>query len=124
MFFKKNKEKDFKMIWEIRKNGKRSFLAGTAHFFPDSFRGSLSRYIEKARTVMFEGPLDKESMARVVQAGTVPGMGNHILDQLDKNTVEEMTGLLFPACKSWHPCQLLFSSLFAHRINLLSGQMI
>ena len=107
MFFKKNKEKDFKMIWEIRRNGKRSFLAGTAHFFPNSFRTSLSYYIEMARTVMFEGPLDKESMAKVVRAGTVPGMGASILDQLDKNIVEEMTGLLLPVCKGRNPFFLM-----------------
>lgn len=107
MFFKKNKEKDFKMIWEIRKDGRRSFLAGTAHFFPDSFRGSLSRYIEKARTVMFEGPLDKESMAKVVRAGTVPDRAENILDRLDGESVREISRLLFPVCKGRNPYLLM-----------------
>ena len=91
------------MIWEIRRNGKRSFLAGTAHFFPSSFRDSLTSYIKQANTVMFEGPLDRESMAKVVRAGTVPDMETHILDLLNEGTVQEISSLLFPVCKSRNP---------------------
>ena len=107
MFFGKNKEKEFKMIWEIERNGKRSFLAGTAHFFPYSFKESLTRYIAKTRTVMFEGPLDKESMTKVVQAGTDHAGAEHLLDALEKTVVEEMTSLLFPVCKSRNPFFLM-----------------
>jgi len=107
VFFKRNREKEFKMIWEIERNGKRSFLAGTAHFFPYSFRESLTRYIAQSRIVMFEGPLDRENMARVVQAGTGRGDHPHILDSLDMRVVEKMTHLLFPVCKSRNPFFLM-----------------
>lgn len=107
MFFRRTREKDFRMIWEIRKNGKRSFLAGTAHFFPHSFREALTAYIGKARTVMFEGPLDEESLAKVVRAGTVPDLETHILDHLPGQTVNEISALLFPVCRGRNPYLLM-----------------
>ena len=67
--FSRLKEKKLKMIWEVSCGGNRSFLAGTAHFFPLSFRKSLSEYIEKVDTVLIEGPLDKDTMTKVREAG-------------------------------------------------------
>lgn len=58
------------MVWEVAKRGRRSRLVGTAHFFPYHFRGALARLIGAVRTVLFEGPLDEQSMRRVVDAGS------------------------------------------------------
>jgi len=63
------KEKLLKTIWKVEKAGRISFLVGTAHFSPYSFKKSLTKLIRGAQTVLFEGPLDEESMARVVQYG-------------------------------------------------------
>ena len=60
------KEREFKMVWKIEKDGSGGgLLAGTAHFFPYRLRESLESYIRPARTVLLEGPLDEKSMNRV-----------------------------------------------------------
>lgn len=99
MFFRRSKEKEMKMIWEVKKDRKRSHLVGTAHFFPYSFRKSLSAYIRDARAVLFEGPLDQENMSKVVQAGTEKENNRHIFDELDKVTIERVTEALVPNCR-------------------------
>ena len=65
------------MIWEVEKDGCKSHLIGTAHFFPHSFKTSLTRCLENARIVIFEGPLDPESMANVVNSGLDQEGGYH-----------------------------------------------
>ena len=96
MFFMKSKEKELKMIWEVEKNNNKSFLVGTAHFFPHSFKTSLSRYIKNADTVLFEGPLDKENMAKVVNAGFEKEDTPHLFEGLDKQTIASITKALAP----------------------------
>lgn len=98
MFFRKSKEKEMKMVWEVKKENKRSYLVGTAHFFPYSFRTSLSRYIKDARAVLFEGPLDGDNMAKVVNAGTGENT-THLFDRLDKQTIERISEALVPVCR-------------------------
>ena len=63
------KEKPLRTAWKVEKAGRISFLVGTAHFSPYSFKKSLTTLIQGVETVLFEGPLDEESMARVVQYG-------------------------------------------------------
>jgi len=99
MFFKKFREKELKTIWEIRKDGKTSYLVGTAHFFPYSFKSSLDRYIKNVRTAIFEGPLDDDNMAKVIKAGLDNQDSNHLFDELDKKTIDEITNALRPACR-------------------------
>jgi uncharacterized protein YbaP (TraB family) len=103
MFFKRSKEKKLKMIFEVSKNDKRSHLVGTAHFFPYSFRASLSRYIERARAVLFEGPLDKGSMDKVVNAGRAEENEPHLFDGLDEKTINRVSEKLVPTCRSRNP---------------------
>ena len=87
------------MIWQVQKNGSISQLVGTAHFFPYSFRNALHRCLQNARIVMFEGPLDEESMARVRQAGTDIESSSHLFDELDDQTIAGITGTLIPICR-------------------------
>jgi hypothetical protein len=96
MFHRRSREKELKMIWEVEKNSKRSFLVGTAHFFPHSFRNSLSRYIKNARTVLFEGPLDKDNMAEVVNAGAEKEDVPHLFEELDRQTIAAIAKALAP----------------------------
>lgn len=88
------------MIWEVVKNGKKSLLIGTAHFFPYSFKTSLTTCIESARTVIFEGPLDVDSMARVVNCGVDCQNPYHIFDELDAKTIDKITHKIAPKCRN------------------------
>ncbi len=63
------KEKPLRTVWRVEKVSPASFLVGTAHFSPYSFKKSLTKLIQGVETVLFEGPLDEESMARVVEYG-------------------------------------------------------
>jgi uncharacterized protein YbaP (TraB family) len=98
-----SREKELRMIWEVKKDAKRAFLVGTAHFFPFSFRTSLSRYIEKADTVLFEGPLDQESMAKVVHAGLERGDSPQLFDMLDRQTINRINKALAPGRRARIP---------------------
>lgn len=100
MIFRRSKEKEMKMIWKVNKNNHRSYLVGTAHFFPYSFKTSLSRYIETAQTVIFEGPLDEESMAKVVEAGCLEDKKFSLFSELDSRTVSRITEALLPSCRN------------------------
>jgi uncharacterized protein YbaP (TraB family) len=115
MFFKKTIEKELTMIWEVEKNHKTSYLVGTAHFFPYSFNRSFRKYLAGVRAVLFEGPLDDASMAKVVQAG----MGNHnfphLFDNLDKATINRITRELAPACRN--PNTFFIMDLFRLRVE-------
>lgn len=62
-------QRPFGMLWEVEKNGKRSWLAGTAHFFCYSFESSFRRLFKQVDTVIFEGPLDPQTLAIVDAAG-------------------------------------------------------
>ena len=87
------------MIWDVEKDGSKSHLVGTAHFFPYSFKTSLTRCLENARIVMFEGPLDSENMQRVVNSGLDPDSDYHLFDDLDRKTIDKITRELAPPCR-------------------------
>ncbi|MFC1881989.1 TraB/GumN family protein [Thermodesulfobacteriota bacterium] len=99
MFFRRSDEKELKMIWEVEKNHKRSYLVGTAHFFPYSFNTSLQRCLENAGTIMFEGPLDQDNMAKVVNRGLDMLSSYHIFDDLDQQSINRITRELAPQCR-------------------------
>jgi hypothetical protein len=69
MFFQKSKEREFRMVWQVSAGGKVGYLAGTAHFFPYSFKKSLAELIEGVGTVLLEGPLDESNMNLVREYG-------------------------------------------------------
>ncbi len=99
MFFNRSDEKELKMIWEVVKNHKRSYLVGTAHFFPHSFKKSLHYCLENAATVMFEGPLDQDNMTKVVNSGLDPQSSYHIFHDLDRQSISRITRELAPKCR-------------------------
>jgi len=74
-------------VWEVRKAGRKSHLAGTAHFFPYHFRRTLRGYLKRAGTVLLEGPLDGRAMRRVVESGSAAGVGRSLAEALDTATV-------------------------------------
>ncbi|WP_232300351.1 TraB/GumN family protein [Desulfonatronovibrio magnus] len=65
-------QRPFTLVWELEKDGRKSWIGGTAHFFCYSFASSLSRLFEKVDTVIFEGPLDQDSLDGVAQTGKSP----------------------------------------------------
>lgn len=62
-------QRPFAMLWQLEKNGRRSWIGGTAHFFCHSFEDSFRSLFELVDNVIFEGPLDDDFMARVAEAG-------------------------------------------------------
>jgi len=88
-----SKEREFKMVWEVSKDGRKSYLAGTAHFFPFSFKKSLTRYIADANAVLLEGPLDQSSMDKVVEHGAKGGESRSLEGVLDDRTIDEINKL-------------------------------
>jgi uncharacterized protein YbaP (TraB family) len=99
MFFRKSNERELKMIWQVEKDHQRSYLVGTAHFFPYSFKTSLRRCLEKAGTALFEGPLDPDSMAKVVNCGFDDHSSYHIFNDLDQPNIDRITRELAPQCR-------------------------
>ena len=87
------------MIWQVEKDRTRSFLVGTAHFSPYSFRASLQRCLQTARIVLFEGPLDQDNMARVRNCGYDPQSSYHIFDELDRKTIDKISHEITPKCR-------------------------
>lgn len=83
-------ENQLKTVWRVEKNGKASFLVGTAHFSPISFRNALTRLIQRSETVLFEGPLDEQSMARVAHYGSRGKETPSVYDALDPELVREI----------------------------------
>jgi uncharacterized protein YbaP (TraB family) len=65
-------QRPYRLIWELEKDGRKSWIGGTAHFFCYSFASSLTRLFENVDTVIFEGPLDQDSLDRVALAGRSP----------------------------------------------------
>lgn len=84
------------MVWQIEKRGRTSFLVGTAHFFPYSFKSSLTRLLEKGLVALFEGPLDQASMDKVVKAGFEGEEAVGILGDLDESTIAGIERALAP----------------------------
>jgi len=106
-------ERDLRMLWQVEKRGRCSRLVGTPHFFPYHFRGTLRRLIGPARIVLLEGPLDEQSMRRVVTAGSgaVHASLYHALDAGTRLRVCRHLGLAPPPLDA----QLLYRDLFFGR---------
>ena len=88
------KEKRLRTIWRVEKEGCYSFLVGTAHFSPYRFRGALIKLMQDVETVLFEGPLDEESMARVVRYGKQEEGTLSLYDALSPAAIKEINTLL------------------------------
>jgi hypothetical protein len=84
------KKKRLRTVWRVDKDGHTSFLVGTAHFSPYRFERTLLKLIQGVETVLFEGPLDKESMARVVQYGQQGENTPSVYKALDPAVIREI----------------------------------
>jgi len=84
------KEKRLRTVWRVEKDGRVSFLVGTAHFSPYRFRKALTGLVQGAETVLFEGPLDQESMAGVARYGCRGEDTPSVYDSLDPALIREI----------------------------------
>ena len=84
------KEKRLRTVWRVEKDGKASLLVGTAHFTRYRFKKALTKLVQKADTILFEGPLDQESMARVVQYGRQGENTPSVYEALDPQAIKEL----------------------------------
>ena len=85
-------EKELKTVWETEKGGKRNYLIGTAHFFPYHFRVSLKKILKRSKRALFEGPLDPQSMEKVVAHGSQGNGSLEVYEALDSRTLREIRG--------------------------------
>ena len=88
------KEKPLRTVWKVEKERHASLLVGTAHFSPYSFKKSLTQLVQGVDTVLFEGPLDQESMARVVQYGQRGENAPSLYNALHPDAIAEINKLL------------------------------
>ena len=65
-------QRPYRMLWKVEKDGRTSWLGGTAHFFPYSFENAFKRLFREVDTVLFEGHLDEDSLETVARAGKRP----------------------------------------------------
>lgn len=81
----------FAMLWQIRKKGRVSWLAGTAHFFLHSFETSFRHLFRHVDNVIFEGPLDPTFMEQVSRAGRqLPEGARPLLDALTDTEIARL----------------------------------
>lgn len=106
-------EKRFKMLFLVEKEDKVNLLAGTAHFFPYSFKKSLTTLIKHMETVLFEGPLDEGNMGAVREFGTLSSEKNWLFKALDKNILKEID-------KEFAICLYGDNSTALHYLDILS----
>jgi len=86
-----SRERKLQMIWAVEGERGRSYLVGSAHFFPYCFARSLRRFISRVETVLFEGPLDEESARMVVEYGSRGEGRPCLVDALDPETISRIT---------------------------------
>jgi len=90
ILFRYLREKKFRMIWHVEKGEKKNYLAGTAHFFPHSFKRSLEDYISGVATILLEGPLDEKNMNEVREYGSGGEDTPSLYDTLDRDVITKI----------------------------------
>jgi hypothetical protein len=117
-----SRERELRMVWEVRRRGRRSRLVGTAHFLPCHFRGALRRLVGDARAVLLEGPLDEASVRRVLEAGSGTAHASlyHALDAQARRRLCHALGL---AVVPLDAQQLYLQALFGRPEKWLEAQL-
>lgn len=66
-------QRKLSMLWELEKDGRKSWIAGAAHFCRYSFEDHMRRLFQEVDTVLCEGPLDRVNMDLISESGKNPG---------------------------------------------------
>ena len=107
-FFIHRNEKELKTIWKIERGGRWGYIAGTAHFSTFRYRKSLQSLIGKVQIVLFEGPLDEQSMKRVVELGSAGEGSIALYERLDAQTITQIKKSTGMTSSASNPLPLLF----------------
>lgn len=84
-------QRPFRMLWEVRRDDKISWIGGTAHFFRYSFETAFRHLFKKVDTVIFEGHLDEDSLDAVSRLGKrPPDPGTCLFDLMTEAEVREL----------------------------------
>jgi len=96
------RQRRFAMLWETEKEGHRSWIGGTAHFFCYSFESSFRKLFERVDTVLFEGPLDQASLDQVSETGRSPEPGSsRLIDALTEEEVRRLERVVIGPRGMW-----------------------
>jgi hypothetical protein len=87
------------MVWRLERDGKTSAIVGASHFFPYSYRKTYTGLMRDARAVLFEGPLDKESMETIAQYGMEGRDTPSVLKALDPEAARKINRRLANAAE-------------------------
>ena len=87
-------EKPLRMLWRISRDGRTSTLVGSAHFFRYSFTRRLTAEMRNATSVLFEGPLDEQSMKRVSEYGLNGANTPSIVDAISPDAAKKINDRL------------------------------
>ena len=90
------KQRECAMLWRLDKNGRTSWIGGSAHFFCCSFENSLRRLFENVDTVLLEGPIDSESMDEVDRIGRQLDEGApRVIDFLSEEDIRRVERMVY-----------------------------
>jgi hypothetical protein len=78
------------MVWRIERGPRKGFLVGTAHFFPYSLAKPLTNLMREVETVIFEGPLDEASMAKIAEYGRQAQAEPSLDEALDPKVIRQI----------------------------------
>ena len=112
MVFFSSDVRDLKMIWQVEKGSAKSYLAGTTHLFPYSFKKSLDRLISSADAIVLEAPVDEANMKKVIDNGLNGEGMPSLYNALDEPTIIKINKELDFAFQRYTP--------FLSSINTLS----
>jgi len=82
------KREKLRMVWQLEKEGRVSFLVGTAHFSPYRFERALVQLLQRVETAFFEGPLDDGTLTRVAEYGRNGEGCPSVYDALDPEVLQ------------------------------------
>jgi uncharacterized protein YbaP (TraB family) len=83
-------EKPLRMLWRLEREGRTSSLVGAAHFFRYGFKRRFATEMRNAKAVLFEGPLDAESMKRVAEYGLDGRNTPSVVDAITPETASQI----------------------------------
>lgn len=107
MVFFNTDERDLKMLWQVEKGNAISYLVGTTHLFPYSFKKSLNSLIKKAKTFVLEAPVDEANMKKVIDSGLSKEGMPSLYNVLNEQTIIKINKELDIAFQRYTP--FLFS---------------
>ncbi len=113
-------EKNLRMIWLVEKSRKKSYLAGTTHLFPYSFKKSLDRLISNVDAIVLEAPVDEANMKKVIDNGLNSEGMPSLYNALDNQTIIKINKELDFAFQRYTPFLFSLNTISPGNIDWLS----